>query len=137
MSGLYFLDTNICVYALKGMHQPHLERRMRRGSPKRIKVPAIVEAELRYGAAKSTNENRTQRAIERLLSPYSSVPFDHACAAHYARVCRELETKGQPIGPNDLIIAATVLAHGGVLVTHNVGEFGRVVGLVSEDWTQA
>jgi tRNA(fMet)-specific endonuclease VapC len=43
-------------------------------------------------------------------------------------------TRGTPIGPYDLQIAAIALAHGCTLVTHNVREFGRVPALVFEDW---
>ncbi len=46
----------------------------------------------------------------------------------------ELTSKGQLIGPNDLLIAATALAHGAILVTHNTAEFSRVPGLIIEDW---
>jgi tRNA(fMet)-specific endonuclease VapC len=45
-----------------------------------------------------------------------------------------LETQGTPIGGNDLLIAATAIAHGLILVTHNTREFGRVAGLKIEDW---
>jgi len=45
-----------------------------------------------------------------------------------------LEREGTPIGPNDLVIAATALAHTATLVTHNTREFGRVSGLQLEDW---
>jgi len=38
------------------------------------------------------------------------------------------------IGPNDLLIASVAVVHAATLVTHNVREFGRVDGLVYEDW---
>lgn len=34
-----------------------------------------------------------------------------------------------------MLIAATVLAAGGTLVTHNTKEFNRVESLLIEDWT--
>jgi len=40
-----------------------------------------------------------------------------------------------PIGPNDYFIAATALARGAVIVTHNTREFNRIEGLQVEDWT--
>ena len=48
----------------------------------------------------------------------------------------DLEKKGNIIGPNDLIIAATTLAHGATLITHNIGEFERIDDLLVEDWTK-
>jgi tRNA(fMet)-specific endonuclease VapC len=39
-----------------------------------------------------------------------------------------------PIGRNDLLIAAIALARGLTVVTHNTSEFGRVPGLAIEDW---
>lgn len=45
-----------------------------------------------------------------------------------------LERAGTPIGPNDLLTAATARAHGVVLVSHNTKEFGRVAGLRLDDW---
>ena len=46
----------------------------------------------------------------------------------------DLHTQGKPIGPNDLLIAAIARAHDAVLVTHNTGGFGRVIGLRMADW---
>lgn len=53
----------------------------------------------------------------------------------HARIRSEMEAEGKPIGPNDLLIAATAMARGAILVTHNTGEFRRVRGLSWEDWT--
>lgn len=52
----------------------------------------------------------------------------------YARIRADLAEQGRPIGPNDLMIAATACAHDATLVTHNTGEFGRVTGLRLQDW---
>ena len=46
----------------------------------------------------------------------------------------DLARLGQPIGPNDLLIASIARAHDLVLVTHNLDEFSRIVGLQLEDW---
>ncbi|MGV3616463.1 MAG: PIN domain-containing protein [Fimbriimonas sp.] len=39
------------------------------------------------------------------------------------------------MGANDLLIAATALAHDLILVTRDTGEFGRVSDLRIEDWS--
>ena len=63
-----------------------------------------------------------------------SLPFDDSCSEPYGRIRQELERLGTPIGAYDLMIAATAIAHDLTLVTHNIDEFARVVGLRYEDW---
>jgi tRNA(fMet)-specific endonuclease VapC len=72
--------------------------------------------------------------LQRSFQPFLSLPFDDRCAEHYGVVRTQLERDGRPIGPNDLMIAATAMAHDLVLVTNNTGEFLRVAGLAVEDW---
>ena len=103
--------------------------------PDTIGIPSIVWAELLTGAAKSRRPDRTLEVVRRFVDPLRVVPFDASAAQHYARVRAELERAGEPIGPNDSIIAATALAAQATLVTRNGREFGRVVGLECEDWT--
>ena len=130
----YFLDTNTCVYYLKGSY-PLIDRRLRLTSHQRIKIPSTVKAELLYGAQKSIRRDKVLASLEKFLFPFEVVPFGDACADHYAQIRADIERNGHPIGANDLIIAAIVRADGGVLVTHNVDEFSRVKGLAIQDWT--
>jgi tRNA(fMet)-specific endonuclease VapC len=62
------------------------------------------------------------------------LPFEDRASEVYAEIRLRLERAGKPIGPNDLLIAATAIANRLVLVTHNTGEFGRIEGLTVEDW---
>lgn len=94
----------------------------------------MVEAELLLGAAKSVRAEATREAVRAFLAPFQVVPFDSSAASHYAIVRAHLEASGTPVGPNDLIIAATVLSSGGCLITANTNEFQRVPGLLLEDW---
>jgi tRNA(fMet)-specific endonuclease VapC len=64
----------------------------------------------------------------------SSLTNTNRAADAYGSLHADLERAGRPIGPNDLLIAATALAHDLTLVTHNISEFGRVPGLGVEDW---
>jgi len=135
VTGPYFLDANICIYALKGAY-PRIADHMQRHSPADMKIAAIVRAELQFGARKSQSPVRTREVLEKFLSPYEVVPFDSTATDAYAGLRFDLEQKGTPIGPNDMILAATVLATGGCLVTHNVEEFRRVKRLRIEDWAE-
>jgi tRNA(fMet)-specific endonuclease VapC len=94
----------------------------------------VVKAELFLGALRSAKPEQNRAKVDAFIRPYESLPFDDAAAEIQAQIRHELETAGMPIGPYDLQIAALALAHGHTLVTHNVGEFSRVPGLLIEDW---
>ena len=130
----FFLDTNICIYILKGKF-PAIKEVLSRLSPHEIKVPSMVLAELRHGAIRCSTPDPAQRASEKLVQPFEIVPFGPECAEFFAQTRESLERKGEIIGPYDLIIAATVLSHKGTLVTHNTREFQRIKGLSIVDWT--
>jgi tRNA(fMet)-specific endonuclease VapC len=72
--------------------------------------------------------------MQAFLSAVITLPFDVADAQAAAGIRAALKTRGRPIGAYDLLIAGTALARGLVVVTSNVGEFGRVSGLLVEDW---
>jgi tRNA(fMet)-specific endonuclease VapC len=99
-----------------------------------IATAAVVVAELRYGAAKSIDPHKTISAQDQFLNLITILDFERKAAEMYGQIRAELARKGTPIGPNDLFIAATAKANGLILVTHNIREFGRVVGLQYEDW---
>lgn len=131
----YFLDTNIIIYAIKGKY-PEIENHFRTIPSYAIKIPSIVMAEIEYGARKSYDYEKTIYLYQRFTSPFGIEPFSKKAQGIYGQVRSELETRGTPIGGNDMLIAATVLADNGILVTNNTKEFSRINGLKIEDWTQ-
>lgn len=130
----YYLDTDTCIFGLRGQF-PTIKKQLQGSIPDHIKIPSIVHAELLLGILKSDNPKKNAHLVEKFLEPYEIVPFNAPAAIAYAKIRYELEKDGKGIGPNDLIIAATVVANQGTLVTHNVDEFARVPGLLIEDWT--
>lgn len=132
---MYHLDSNILIGFLRGQLMSAYELLMN-SDASLFKVPAVVKAELLLGAEKSARPNEERLKVESLLLPFEIVPFDESCAMHYAKIRTTLEHKGQTIGSNDYLIAATALAHGAVLVTNNVDEFRRVPGLSLECWEE-
>lgn len=133
---MYFFDSDVCIEIMRG-HLPRAQEIMRKSSPDLFGVPAIVEAELLYGAENSNNPEEGRYFVESLLSPLHihSLRFPW-CAACYARVRADLKRRGCIIGPNDLLIAATALAHGATLVSNNTRVFRRVEGLLLELWAE-
>jgi len=132
----YLLDTNAFVDHLRRGQKSTVTARMLAAPPGSIHLCSVVLGELIFGAVRSgpMNEAVNRALISGLLAQFDSVPFDDAAAEAYGRLRAHLTTTGQLIGPNDLLIAATALANGLTLVTHNTAEFSRVPGLVIDDW---
>lgn len=128
------LDTDTISDYFRG--EPAVVSRFQAQRPAGLGVPAIVEYELRYGLLRLPPAAMKPRmaALEQLLRPLHRLPFDSECAGHAARIRAALEAEGTPIGPHDLLIAATALRHQAELVTRNTRELARVPGLRCQDW---
>ena len=74
------------------------------------------------------------KAVEDLLGEVTALPFDAPADVEYGRIRSELEATGQPIGGNDLLIAAHACAIGATIVTANTDEFKRIRDLNVENW---
>ena len=128
----FLLDTNIVSHLI--LHPQGIVRdRIAEVGEQTVCVSLLVAAELRFGAAKK-NSARLTRQVEAVLSVLPILALETPVDAHYAEIRVELETSGNPIGPNDLIIAAHARALGLTLVTHNLVEFSRVPGLLVQNW---
>ena len=132
---MFLLDTNVCITWMRGGN-PGFESRAisRPQAAGRAVLCSVVRAELLFGAFRSKRQTQNLERTNAFLAGFQSLPFDDEAAYRHALVRAELSAKGQLIGPNDLLIAATALAHGAILVTHNSAEFSRVPGLLIEDW---
>lgn len=129
---MFALDTNILIYALKGIGQ--VREQLAAVPPSDIGVPAVVAYELEYGTFRSKSPEQRRRDLDRLFSAITILPFDKRAADHAARLRYDLERTGACIGPLDLLIAGTALAFGATLVTNNIQEFKRVPGLQVANW---
>ena len=128
------LDTNV-VSELVRRPNGEVARRVVLLDPRSFAISVIVAAELRYGAARRGSA-RLSSQVEAVLSAIAVLPLEEPVDRHYAVIRSELERIGQPIGHNDLLIAAHARALGATLVTRNLREFHRVSGLSVESWTQ-
>jgi tRNA(fMet)-specific endonuclease VapC len=131
---IYLLDSNVWISLIRGT-SPVLAAKYRAMAPTAdIRVCSVVVAELWYGCARSAKPAANRAALQALIAPYPSLPFDDAAAELFATIRQHLESLGQVIGPYDMQIAAIALANGCTLVTHNTAGFSRVSGLTLEDW---
>ena len=130
---MYLLDTNICIYVMKNSY-PALTQKVFSFDPSDLCISSITVFELEYGAAKSNWGDKTRQSMQMFLAPFNIIDFDSKDAASAGIIRRYLEKQGSPIGPYDVQIAGQAVARSIVMITHNVGEFGRVPRLMVEDW---
>jgi len=129
---MYVLDTNTLIYFFKG--KGSVAERLLREAPKDITIPAVVIFELQTGIAKSSSQKKRTEQLSALMNTVKILPFSTKEAQASATIRAQLEKKGTPIGPYDLLIAGTAVAHQSTLVSHNLSEFKRIKNLKTEDW---
>jgi tRNA(fMet)-specific endonuclease VapC len=128
----YLLDTNIVSALVRDPHGAVTEH-VRAVGEANVCTSIIVAAELRYGATKK-GSSRLLAQLEAVLGALEVLPFEAPADSVYGTVRATLERAGQPIGGNDLLIAAQAIAYGCTVVTDNQREFDRVSELSVENW---
>lgn len=130
----HLLDTDTCIHLLRGHGAVVAEAA--RHSPLNLAISAITRFELLYGveccppAWKIKESSKVRLLLENLLI----LPFTGETSSYAATIRASLEADGNPIGPMDLLIAATALENSLPIVTNNLEEFRRVPGLLCLTW---
>lgn len=139
----YLLDTDHISFLQKrrGLEYAALSARMAQHSPADFAFSIVSFHEQVLGGHALLNRARTTAHLLRgyafLLEIFQSylstpvLPFDAAAAA----VFDGLQAQRIRVATMDLRIAAIALSQGLILLTRNVRDFGRVPGVVTEDWT--
>lgn len=128
----YLLDTNIVIYVIK--RRPIEVLATFNANASRMAISAITLAELLHGVEKSSQPTANLAVVEDFCSRLEVLPYTAKAAQHYGSIRAELERIGQPIGVNDLHIAAHARSEGLIVVTNNAREFSRVPALQIENW---
>lgn len=131
----YLLDTNIVSDIVRNP-QGRVAQRIIEAGEAQVCTSIIVAAELRYGATKSGSQ-RLAAQLEAVLGALDVLPFETPADIAYGRIRARLEQAGQPIGGNDLLIAAQAVALGYAIVTDNEREFARIGELACENWLRS
>lgn len=128
----YLLDTNILSNLVRHP-QGVVAARIAKEGERNVCTSIVVAGELRYGALKRGSARLTVQ-LETILSRMEILPLQEPADQRYAELRAHLEKRGKTIGPNDMLIAAHVLALDYIIVTDNMREFSRVPGLRVENW---
>lgn len=130
------IDTSVLIETERGHLDlaPHVAQR----PLEECFLSVITASELLHGVHRAQQpQQRARRSafVEGILERFPLLHVDLSTARAHARVWAELKVAGMIIGPHDLWLAATCIAHGLIMVTANIREFARVPGLQIETWT--
>jgi tRNA(fMet)-specific endonuclease VapC len=131
----FLIDSSILFDAERGLLR--LEDHIRGREDEEAFISVVSASELLHGVWRAkTPAIRARRSafVEAAIERFPLLTIDLACARVHAQVQAEMEERGQLVGPHDLWLASTCLAHGLSLITGNLREFERVPGLRVERW---
>jgi tRNA(fMet)-specific endonuclease VapC len=128
----YLLDTNICIYYIKGLHD--LKSKFQEVGPENCFISEITLAELKFGVAKSKARQKNQKALDNFLSGIQILPIFPALDIYASEKAR-LQKSGNVIDDFDLLIGTTAVSFELTMVTKNTSHFSRLTDIKLEDWT--
>ena len=129
----YLLDTNICIYFLKGRYG--LVEKIEKVGFENLYISEITIAELKYGVEKSANPEKNRPVINDLINRFKHLPI-YGALDIYAKEKARLKTGGIIVDDLDLLIGSTAIQNNMILVTNNEKHFLRLQNVKIENWTE-
>lgn len=128
----YLLDTNICVFFLRG--KLNLDEIIREKGRENCFISEITVVELRYGAENSDNPTKSHKSVDAFVNGLSIIPI-FGSIKRYAKEKVRLRSIGKPMHDEfDLLIGVTAIENKLTLVTDNIKDFERLSGIKLENW---
>lgn len=113
------LDTSVLIDLLRG--DPEAVAWAKELDAEPVSISSIVRFELLQGLSV-----KHRKRIEREFASLSTLPFDAEQADLAASIADRLYRTGEPIDPEDCMIAAAAIITGKPLLTRNGKHFGRI-----------
>ena len=122
----YMLDTDTVSLIIR--KYPSVIEKLIKHEDDEICISTITYAELCYGLEKKGSV-RLFNEIMSIIRKFTIVDFDNSQAELYGKIRVGLEKSGTPLGDMDMLIAASALTAGAILITHNTKHFSKINGL--------
>ena len=127
------LDTNICIYYIKGKFS--LKEKFRKIKIENRFISEITLAALKFGVINSQSQEKNKETLNNFLAGVQILPIINSLDI-YAEEKTRLRKLGRPIDDFDLLIGASAIANNMILVTNNESHFQRVTNITIENWTK-
>lgn len=130
----YLLDTNICIYFIKGLYQ--LDRKIEVVGSINCFISEMTVAELKYGVENSKTPELLRPVVEAFTPKFAVIPVYDALDVYVAEKAR-LRKQGLLLDDFDILIGATAIANKMTMVSNNQKHMSRLTGINLQDWTTA
>ena len=127
----FLVDTDICSAHLRDVRGMASRFSQYAG---RLCISTVSLAELYAWTSREKSPPRHRDGLMALLSDMTILDIDHEVARRFGQLRGNMLDCGLVVPGMDLLIAATALVHGLVMVTHNTRHFANVPALIVEDW---
>lgn len=128
----YLLDTNICVFFLRG--KLDLDEVIKEKGKENCFISEMTVLELFYGAENSDNPEKSYKAVDTFIRGLAIIPIS-TCVKRYAKEKVRLRKSGKPMNDEfDLLIGVTAVENKLTLETDNLKDFERIEGIKTENW---
>lgn len=129
----YLLDTNICIYYLKGKHG--IDKKLEYVGIDNCFISEITVAELKFGTENSANVGKNRKVLHAFINGLKVLPI-YDTLDIYAKQKTILRKNGMIVDDFDLLIGATAIAFELTLVTNNSKHFQNLEGITLENWVE-
>ena len=130
----FLINTDIVIYSIKGHTSVNENFRLHLEAPKLLSV--LTYGELYFGAKKSKHVEKNLAVVRRVAELFPLIDVTPAIVESFGELKANLQKRGTPLDDMDLLIAATALVHGLVLVTNNEKHFKKIRGLDVVNWAR-
>lgn len=128
------LDTSFIIDLLRGRESAVKKVNMLEAEAIATNISSPSVFELFVGISLTDKPAAEKKKIMDVLESWGTLSLDAECAARGGRIHGQLIREGQPIDPEDSMIAAIALVNGETLLTRNTKHFGRVPDLEIEEY---
>ena len=129
----YLLDTNICIFYMKGLY--NLKEKINTIGSENCYVSEIILAELKFGVENSERKKKNKEALDIFINGIKIVPIYNSLD-FYAIEKARLRKKRNTVDDFDLLIGASAVSNNMMLVTNNIKHFKNIENIEIQDWTQ-
>lgn len=129
----YLLDTNICIYYMKGLFD--LDKKINKIGSENCYISEITLAELKFGVENSERKKKNKEALDIFLNGITIIPIYNSLD-FYASEKARLRKKGNTVDDFDLLIGASAVSNDMILVTNNIKHFKHIKKIEIQDWTK-